>query len=429
MLQHLLSKISIFIESERAFQALVTASIISIIFLSARVLKKLIMIRIARSMSIIHSAAFRYGVLKTVKPILVPFISSVVLIMVCVIMQTTGWNYDIILDTIKILTLYILLQIVTQIRKNRNSKFFIIIIVASSIFQRFGLNDLFQQTLSGVELDIVELKISLYSVLRSLLVFIILYWIISTISDGGKALIHQIIGPGERNEHDKELFCKIFNYCLYAVALIIILTIMGVQASHIALVGSGVGIGIGIGMQRIAANFISGIILLAEKSIRIGDFIQIGEDEYKGTVTNLGVRATTILTENGKSLLIPNEILITERAINFTLDNAKMRLMLNFSILSFEKIQHLLDLIKKATTSVSGVSKSMEISAFIKTVDERGMQINVIFWIDDIVHTSMRQVRSEVWKKILDVLMKNDVKMSISYEVTMDYKEIWGERN
>ena len=103
------------------------------------------------------------------------------------------------------------------------------------------------------------------------------------------------------------------------LAVIIVLSSVGIDLSVLAVFGGAVGVGIGFGLQKIVSNFVSGIILLADKSIKPGDVISVGEQF--GWVTNMGARYTSVDTQDGREILIPNEDFVTQRVINWSYSN------------------------------------------------------------------------------------------------------------
>jgi len=99
---------------------------------------------------------------------------------------------------------------------------------------------------------------------------------------------------------------------------------LGLQWSQLKWIVTGLSVGIGLGLQKIIANFVSGLIILFERPVRIGDYVTIGEQS--GTVSKIQIRATTLADLDNREILIPNEALISERVTNWTLSNSVTRL-------------------------------------------------------------------------------------------------------
>jgi potassium efflux system protein len=116
----------------------------------------------------------------------------------------------------------------------------------------------------------------------------------------------------------------ILGYIIVAIGVVIGFDRLGLQWSQLRWIVTGLSVGIGFGLQKIIANFISGLIILFERPVRIGDYVTIGQQS--GTVSRIQIRATTLMDLENREILIPNEALISERVTNWTLSNAVTRL-------------------------------------------------------------------------------------------------------
>jgi len=122
----------------------------------------------------------------------------------------------------------------------------------------------------------------------------------------------------------------IMGYVIVAFGVIWSFNKLGLQWSQLRWVVTGLSVGIGLGLQKIIANFVSGLIILFERPVRIGDYVTIGEQS--GTVGQIKIRATTLNDLDNREILIPNEALISERVINWTLSNSITRLIVPVGI-------------------------------------------------------------------------------------------------
>ena len=119
------------------------------------------------------------------------------------------------------------------------------------------------------------------------------------------------------------LLGKLIRIAVMAIAIIVVLSVSGIDLSVFAIATGAVGVGVGLGLQKIVANFVSGIVLLADKSIKPGDVITIGE--HFGWVTNMGTRYTSVDLKDGREVLVPNEDLVTQRVINWSYTSDRMQ--------------------------------------------------------------------------------------------------------
>ncbi|MEE9273112.1 MAG: mechanosensitive ion channel domain-containing protein [Robiginitomaculum sp.] len=125
-------------------------------------------------------------------------------------------------------------------------------------------------------------------------------------------------------------FTTVLGYIILTIGIVIAFNKLGTQWSQLQWIIAALGVGIGFGLQAIFANFISGLIILFERPVRIGDFITIGE--RSGTVTRIQIRATTLLDQDNKEILIPNQELISAHVTNWTLSNAITRLIVKVGV-------------------------------------------------------------------------------------------------
>ena len=120
------------------------------------------------------------------------------------------------------------------------------------------------------------------------------------------------------------LIGKLIRLLLITFAILIALSTVGIDFSALAFFSGAVGVGLGFGLQKIVSNLVSGIILLADKSIKPGDVITVGDNF--GWVESMGARYTAIVTRDGREFLIPNEDFVTQRVINWSYSNDEVRL-------------------------------------------------------------------------------------------------------
>jgi potassium efflux system protein len=136
------------------------------------------------------------------------------------------------------------------------------------------------------------------------------------------------------------------SYVIVALAVVLMLRPLGVNASQLGWAAAALGVGIGFGLQEIVANFISGLILLFERPVRVGDVITIGD--ASGTVSKIRIRATTLRDWEQKELIIPNKELITGRLLNWTLSDEMTRLFISVGVAYGSDVDRAMALIREA---------------------------------------------------------------------------------
>ena len=135
-------------------------------------------------------------------------------------------------------------------------------------------------------------------------------------------------------------------YVVVAVGLMLVLSTLGARWSQVQWLAAALSVGIGFGLQEIVANFISGLIILFERPIRVGDAVTVGDTD--GVVTKIKIRATTIRNWDGKELLVPNKEFITGRLLNWSLSDQTTRLVLAIGIAYGSPVRQAMDLLEQA---------------------------------------------------------------------------------
>jgi small-conductance mechanosensitive channel len=180
-------------------------------------------------------------------------------------------------------------------------------------------------------------------------------------------------------------------------------------------------VGVGFGLQKVTSNFISGLILLFEKSIKVGDLIELGPDAH-GVVKQLSARYVLIEAPNGKDVLVPNEDLITHRVVNWTLTNnfAKVEILVSVSYHSdVELVQRLmLDAAKEHSRTLEDPAPA----CFLREFGDNGILVLLTFFVDDVIKGTMRP-QSDVMASILDKFKANGVTISIPQHTVYVKKE------
>ena len=242
--------------------------------------------------------------------------------------------------------------------------------------------------LDGMSLVVGNIQISLYAVLRTLVFGIVLFWLGRASSETGQRLIRtqRALDVGTR-----EMVAKLFEIGVYAVFFLILVNVMGIDLTALAVFGGALGVGLGFGLQQIASNFISGIIILLDRSLTVGDYIEL-EDGRSGTLRELSMRSATLQTFDGKDIMVPNEKFITTTFVNWTHNDQKQRYSLNFQVAYDTDLEQLFDIVRETVASHprvlsgDGVPLAERPDAEIAAFADSGIDILVEFWmigIDD----------------------------------------------
>jgi small-conductance mechanosensitive channel len=256
--------------------------------------------------------------------------------------------------------------------------------------------------------DIGTIKISILNMINGFVILVVVLWGAGLLS---RTLESYLRRSSALSYNARELSVKFFKIFIYFIALLIALSVTGVDLTAFAVFGGALGVGIGLGLQKITANFVSGITLLLEKSIMIGDLIEI--DGSSGHVREMNIRYALIETSDGRELLVPNEELISSRVTNWSHSNERARveikLVLDFATDARQAIKYMLESAKAHPRCI----KKPEPLCWLREFGGSGLVFVLTFWIGD-VHEGRNTPQSEVMLAILDVFRREGIAFSQS---------------
>jgi potassium efflux system protein len=171
------------------------------------------------------------------------------------------------------------------------------------------------------------------------------------------------------------------HYLIIAGAIVFGTAAAGLDFSNFAIVVGALSVGIGFGLQNIVNNFISGVILLFERPIQIGDNVQVGE--LVGTVKQIGIRASIVRTYDGSEVIVPNGDLIAQQVVNYTLSDRNRRLELLVGVAYGSDLDHAKATIEAALPSVENVIAEPPPMVLFQGFGESSLDFRVLFWIAD----------------------------------------------
>jgi small-conductance mechanosensitive channel len=266
------------------------------------------------------------------------------------------------------------------------------------------------QHLDSISFAVGNINLSVYTILRTLVFGFILFWLGRLSNTTGKRVIRtqKALDPGTR-----EVAAKLFEIAIFVVVFLLLLNVMGIDLTALAVFGGALGVGLGFGLQQIASNFISGIIILLDRSLTIGDYIQL-EDGRSGTLRELSMRSATLETYDGKDIMVPNEKFITTSFTNWTHNNKMQRYPINFQVAYDTDLEKMFPILREVVAShpkvVSGDDIPIELrpDAEIAAFGDSGIDILVEFWMEGIDDGEHR-VGGDLLLMIWQVLKANDI--------------------
>ena len=257
--------------------------------------------------------------------------------------------------------------------------------------------------LDSITLNLGGLRITPLVILKASILLILLMWAATAASN---FIDRQLRGFADLTPSIQVLLSKLIRIGLLAVAVIIALSTLGIDLSVLAVFTGAVGVGLGFGLQKIVSNFVSEIILLADKSIKPGDIISVG-DQY-GWVTTMGARYTAVDTRDGREYLVPNEDFITQRVVNWSYSSNLVRLEVKFGASYSSDPRKVQAAAVAAAASVTRVLKQPAPICHLLAFGSSAVEYRLAFWIAD-PHAGVTAVRSNVMLALWDTLEKEGV--------------------
>ena len=180
---------------------------------------------------------------------------------------------------------------------------------------------------------------------------------------------------------------------LLLVGLLFALSAVGVDLTALSVLGGAIGVGLGFGLQKLAANYVSGFVILFERSIRIGDTVKV--DAFEGVVTDIKTRYTLIRGGNGREAVIPNEKMITERVENLSLADTRVQLTSDVTVGYDSDPDEVQQILCGAALACEGVLREPRPVAHLARLGADGLEFSLQYWIDHVA-SPQPSVRSMV---------------------------------
>jgi small-conductance mechanosensitive channel len=269
----------------------------------------------------------------------------------------------------------------------------------------FGLLVPLVTELDSIGITFGENRISILTIAKGILAFGLLFWLSHIAS---RMIERRIDTIRQLTPSLRVLLSKIIRVSFIVLAFLIALNTIGIDLTSLAVFSGAVGVGIGFGLQKVVSNFISGIILLLDRSIKPGDVIAI--DQTYGWVNKLSARHVSVITRDGKEHLIPNELLITERVENWSYSDRNIRLKIPVRISYQSDPRAALQLMLDAADMTPRVLKTPKPNALMTEFGESSIQLELRAWIDDPVN-GIRNICSDLLLNIWDKFKENGIEV------------------
>lgn len=299
---------------------------------------------------------------------------------------------------------WVLLDIISKgIRNNILSKLFVIIVWSLLALNILQLLPGAISFLDSVTFSLGEQSLSLLEIFKGLILFSLAIWAAMVLA---KFLSKRLDKSDDLSPSVKVLFAKLIKALFIIVAVLVSLNFIGIDFTTLAVFSGAIGIGLGFGLQKIAANLISGFILLMDKSIKPGDVISVGNTF--GFINSLSARYVSVVARDGREYLIPNEELITTQVVNWSHTNELVRIDLDFGT-SYDSDPLL---VRKLACDAAKQHKRVEninqpVCHIIEFADSC-VQFKLRFWISD-AYNGITNVKGDIYLLLWQAFKDNNI--------------------
>lgn len=264
-----------------------------------------------------------------------------------------------------------------------------------------GLLDVVSLQLTETVVGVGNIQFSLMSIVRGLIAGSLLFWLGQWSNSQTSALIEK----QEMRPSIRQLLIKTVEFLIFGIAFLVLMNVMGINLGALAVLGGAIGVGLGFGLQKIASNFISGVILLVEGQATVGDYVELDGGE-SGKIVKMTARAAILETFDGRWIVVPNEDFITTRVVNYSDSGSANRYEAPFSVSYDTDINLVPDIIEAAVAKHPEVlQKPYPPDCELRGFGDNGIEFAVEFWVnglDDGPNKYTSDVLFLIWNALRD---------------------------
>jgi small-conductance mechanosensitive channel len=300
---------------------------------------------------------------------------------------------------------WLLISVVSHVIRSRAlGKVFAIIAWTYVATAVLGITGEIAEILNGAGFNVSGKRISVLTVLQAALIFGVLLW---AAFGTGNFLDRRIQSVDELTPSLRVLVGKILRIALIILAILLAMSLADINLTALTVMSGAIGVGIGFGLQKVVSNFISGIIILMDESIKPGDTISLG-DTF-GWIRELRARFVSVITRDGREFLIPNEDFITREVINWSFSDEYVRLDVPFGVSYSSDPHEVTRLAIEAAGTVERVDSSRNPPVcWMTEFGDSSLNFLLRFWIRD-PQMGLTNIRGKVLLALWDTFKEHDV--------------------
>ncbi len=338
---------------------------------------------------------------KLMSALIVPLIALFLLWFAVFAFNQVGIHSKIINTIVSLLNAWVVIRLISGVIEDSNwSKVIGGLVWIVAALNIVGLLDITTQFLRSLSFSLGSVTFSALGMIKGIFAIAILFWIFSLLE---RFINRKITSFASITPSAKVLLSKFVRISLIFFGILISLDAVGIDLTALAVFGGAIGIGLGFGLQKVAANLISGVILLVDRSVKPGDIISLGETY--GRIDKLGGRYVSVITRDGTEHLIPNEELITQRVENWSFSDTNVRQKVLISIDYNSDLDLAMQLCLEACEDVDRIVNDPSPRCLLRDFADSGVHIEIRYWVSD-AENGLGGVRSDflklIWRKFHD---------------------------
>jgi small-conductance mechanosensitive channel len=305
----------------------------------------------------------------------------------------------------KLALAWLVIRLVTSVIRNR----LILRLVSISAWFVAALSIVGQldpviEALDSVYVMFGSLRLTPLLLIQLAVLLAVALWLSNVASNFAESRIAQ---SGDLTPSVQVLLVKLIRLGLMAFAIAVAMSAVGIDLSALAIFSGAAGVGIGFGLQKIVANFISGIILLVDKSVKPGDLVTVGDSS--GRISAMKTRYISVAAGDGREFLIPNEDLVTQKVTNWTYTDKNTLVKVNFGTNYDADPRLVCKLAIETAAAAQSALKSKPPNCLLTEFAEAGMKFSLTFWVAD--PADMDNMKSEVMLQLWDVFKREGIRV------------------
>ncbi len=374
----------------------------------AAALRKRVSAAFKNSLGTMHGSSRLYRLVSLLVDRAGILVFTLLLWLTLIVMRAITWpsRSQIVLSVASLATAWLVISLVSRLIRNKFiSNLVAVVAWSAAALNMVGLLPAAIEFLDSAAIQINDFKLSLLIILKAVVSLSVLLWLAVTVGQFADARIRAI---EDLTPSLKVLIAKLARAALVIAAIMWGLNLVGVDLTAFAVLSGAIGLGIGFGLQKVVSNLISGVILLADKSIKPGDVISV-EGTY-GRISQLNARYVTVIARDGREYLVPNEDLITNKVVNWSFSGDLVRLDVEFGVSYNADPHEVRKLAREAAATEGRVLKDPAPVCHITGFGDSSLDYVLRFWIRD-PDAGTVNIRGNVYLALWDALKEAEIEI------------------